>query len=191
MIFHKIFAVMCLLSASQFVHADSINIQLSNESARFMYAAEVFGGQFGPTDLEVGAYFNEEDDTVAHVSLVLRSDSIDNPLIAAIGGRVYYGDVGNAPTQTQADVAALAFGVALQFRPEGLGASIRGYYFISPSVTSFMDADTFTEFGVSLDFDITDQVGIYVGYRNMSTDLDNGTEIEIDDSVMYGVLFRF
>jgi len=188
---HKIFALLCLLFTSQFVHADSFNIQLSNESARFMYAAEVFGGQFGPTDLEVGAYFNEDDDTVAHASLVLRSDSIDNPLIAAIGGRFYYGDVGNAPTQTQADVAALAFGVALQFRPETLSASIRAYYFISPSVTSFRDADSFTEFGVALDFDITDQVGIYIGYRNMTTDLDNGTEIEIDDSFIYGVLFRF
>lgn len=188
----KIFAAMCLLCTSQIVYADSFNIQLSDASARFIYAAEVFGGQFGPTDFEVGAYFNDEDDSVAHASLVLRSDSIDNPFVAAIGGRLYYGDVGNAPGQTPADVAALAFGVSISFRPDGLyGAGLTAHYFASPSVTSYMDADSFTEYGVALDINITEQVGFYVGYRNMSTDLDDGTEIEIDDSFMYGFIFRF
>ena len=68
--FRKLIVVMCLALVGQNVYADSLNIQLSDESARLIYAAEVFGGQFGPTDLEVGAYFNEDDDTVAHVKVV-------------------------------------------------------------------------------------------------------------------------
>ena len=189
---HKFIAVLVLLYVSHAAYADSLNIQLSNKSARFLYAAEVFGGQFGPTDLEVGAYFNDVDDIVAHTSLVLKSDSIDNPFVAAIGGRFYYGDVGNAVGQTQASVAALTFGVSLSYRPERLiGVGFSAYYFASPSVTSFMDAESFSEYGVAMDIDITEQVGFYVGYRNMSADLDTGTELEIDDSFMYGFVFRF
>lgn len=192
MLIRKIVAAICLLLASQIASADSFNIQLSDSSARFLYAAEVFGGQFGPTDFEVGAYFNDTDDTVAHASLVLRSDAIDNPIIAAIGGRFYYGDVGNAPGQTQADVAALAFGVSVSFKPEGFyGAGLTVHYFASPAVTSYMDADSFREYGVALDISITEQVGFYLGYRNIATDLDTGTRIEIDNSFMYGFLFRF
>ena len=192
MLLRKIFAVICLSCTSQIVNADSFNIQLSDSSARFIYAAEVFGGQFGPTDFEVGAYFNDEDDNLVHASLVLRSDAIDSPFIASIGGRLYYGDVGNAPGQTQADVGALAFGVSLSFRPEGFyGAGLTAYYFGSPSVTSFLDADSITEYGATLDVPITEQVGFYLGYRNINVDLDTGTEVEVDDSFMWGFLFRF
>jgi len=191
MIFRKLIAGLVLVCASHVVYADSVNIQLSNDSVRLLYAAEVFGGQFGPTDFEVGGLFNE-DDTVAHASLVLRSDSIDNPFIAAIGGRFYYGDVGNAPGETPSDVAAITFGVSLSFRPDGLnGAGLSAYYFISPSVTSFMDADGFRELGVTLDVNITEQVGFYIGYRDMVADLDNGSELQIDDSFIYGFVFYF
>ena len=192
MILHKFIAVLVLLYASHAAYADSLNIQLSNASARFIYAAEVFGGEFGPTDMEVGAYFNDTDDTVAHLSLVLRSDAIDNPIVTAIGARLYYGDVGNAAGQTPADVAAIAFGVSLRYMPESLvGVGINAYYFGSPGVTSFMDAETFTEYGVAVDVDITEQVALYLGYRNMSVDLNTGVTLEIDDSFMYGVMFRF
>ena len=192
MILRKLFAVVGLFCSSQIVYADSINIQISDASARFIYAAEVFGGQFGPTDFEMGAYFNDDDDTVVHTSLVVRSDSIDNPVFIAIGGRLYYADIGNAVDQTPAEVAAIAFGLELSFRPEGLyGAGITASYFVSPSVTTFMDGDRFSEYSLALDFNVTQQVGVYLAYRNMSTELDNGTEIEIDDSFILGFSFRF
>jgi len=189
---HKFIAVLVLLYVSHGAYADSLNIQLSDASARLIYAAEVFGGEFGPTDMEVGAYFNDVDDTVAHVSLVLKTDSIENPFVAAIGGRFYYGDVGNAVGQTPATVAAITFGVSLSFKPERLvGVGFSAYYFASPSVTSYLDAERFAEYGLTMDIVITEQVGFYVGYRNMSADLDTGANLEIDDSFMYGFVFRF
>jgi len=54
-----------------------------------------------------------------------------------------------------------------------------------------MDGDRFSEYSLALDFNVTQQVGVYLAYRNMSTDLDNGTEIEIDDSFILGFSFRF
>jgi len=189
---YKFIAGLVLLYISHGAYADSFNIQLGDASARFMYAAEVFGGEFGPTDMEAGYYFNEDDDTIAHLSLVLRSDSLDNPFVTAIGARVYYGDVGNGLNQTPADIAVIAFGVALRYMPDNLGGvGIRGYYFGSPSVTSYLDADSFTEYGVALDLSITEQVEIYIGYRSMSVKLDTGTSLDVDDSVMYGVNFNF
>ena len=186
---HKLIAALVLLHISYGAYADSFNIQLSDASARFIYAAEVFGGEFGPTDMQVGAYFN---DTVAHLSLVLRSDAVDNPIVTAIGARLYYGDVGNAVGQTPADVAAIAFGVSVRYMPESLvGVGVSAYYFGSPGVTSYMDADSFTEYGVAVDVDITEQVALYLGYRNISVDLTTGTTLDIDDSFMYGVMFRF
>lgn len=174
-------------------NADALNIQLSNQSARFIYAAEVFGGQFGPTDLEVAGYFNEDDDTVVHVGLLVRNDSLDNPLVISIGARAYYGDVGNAqPNPTPINGAVIALGGELLFIPQSFnGLGVGAYAFVAPSVLSFMDADGFAEYGFIVDYAITEQSSFYVGYRNIEFQRDNNPNIEVDSSFIYGLVLRF
>ena len=72
--FNKLMLIWMTLLISQWTFADDLDIQLSNNSARIVYAAEVFGGEFGPTDFEIGGYFNEDDDTVFHLGLLVRND---------------------------------------------------------------------------------------------------------------------
>jgi hypothetical protein len=182
--------LMCI--TTQVVYADALNIQLSNKSARFIYASEVFGGQFGPTDLEVGAYFNEDDDTVAHLGLMVRNDSLDNPLIIAIGARAYYADAGNQLGQTPLTAGALALGGEILVIPNNLGGlGIGFHYFVAPSVTSFMDAEGFTEYGALVDYEITEQASVYVGYRKIEIEPETGADVVVDSSVIYGLILRF
>jgi len=191
--FLRVLAGLFMMCSMAWAHADTLNIQLSNESARFMYASEVFGGQFGPTDLEVGGYFNEDDDSLLHLGLLVRNDSLDNPLVISIGARVYYGDVGNAPPNpTPTDAAVIALGGELLYIPDNLGGlGLGAYYFVAPSVVSFMDADGFTELGLYVDYAITEQASVYVGYRNIEVKLDTGLDIEVDSSLIYGLVLRF
>ena len=95
---YLIATILLLFAHSAF--ADMFNIQLSNDSGRFTYATEVFGGQYGPVDLETSLYFNQDNDKMADVGLMVRNDTLDNPLVISIGSRVYYGDGGNGEGQT-------------------------------------------------------------------------------------------
>ena len=190
--FNKFIFILLTFYFSQWAYADDLDIQLSNDSARFTYAAEVFGGQFGPTDLEVGGYFNEDKDNLFHLGLLVRNDTLDNPLIIGIGTRLYYADVGNHPGQTPATAAVISIGGELLYVPDAFnGFGVGFYYYVAPSVTSFQDADGFTEFGGIVNYAITEQASFYIGYRNIELDIENATNIEVDSGFIFGFNLRF
>ncbi len=177
---------------SHWAFADDLDIQLSNKSARFVYAAEVFGGEFGPTDLELGGYFNEDKDKLFHLGLLVRNDTLDNPLSIGIGTRLYYGDVGNHAGQTPAKATVITIGGELLYVPDAFnGFGVGFYYYVAPSVTSFQDADGFTEYGGVVNYAITEQASFYVGYRKIEVEIESGSDIEVDAGLIYGFNLRF
>lgn len=189
----RLLSLLCLLFITNTVAvADTLNIQLGGSAGRFTYASEMFGGQYGPVDLEAGIYFDEEDDTLLHLGLLVRNDTLDNPLVISIGTRLYLADAGNDPNQPPADVGALAIGGELLYIPDNLGGLGFGiHYFIAPSIVSFMDAEGLTEYGVRVDYAITKQASVYVGYQKIEAELDSGVDLEIDSSAFVGISMRF
>jgi hypothetical protein len=172
--------------------ADMFNIQLSNNSGRFSYSTEVFGGQYGPLDLETGLFFNQDSDKMVHVGMMIRNDTLDNPLVISIGTRAYYGDVGHANGQIRAKFTAIAIGGELLFIPDSLGGlGFGAYYYTAPSVVTFMDANGFSEYGLRLNYEITKQSSVSLGYQKIKLDLNNNFSETIDSSVFFGIGLRF
>lgn len=172
--------------------SQAFDIRLGDNSARFIYATEVFGGSLGPSSMEFGVFFNEDNDSLFHVGFFIQSESLDNPFSIAIGTRAYYGDVGNGTNQTQTDLGAIAIGGELIFAPKNFaGFGFAANYYVAPSVVSFMDADRFVEYGARLEFSITEQAKLLLGYRNIEVDREDGTNIEIDSSLIFGIGLRF
>lgn len=185
-------SVLVLVLPIGIVKADSFDVRLGDESAQFIYASEIFGGSFGPANFEIGAYFNEQDDKMLHIGLVIKNDSLDNPLAITLGTRAYYADAGNAPNQPQTDVAAITLGGELLFKPDNLrGFGLAVSYFTAPSVTSFMDADSFTEYGARIEFEVTEQSSLFAGYRKIEVDREDGRSVEIDSGLIFGLGLRF
>lgn len=189
-------ALLCLglLILSGTARAESsFGVQLSDENARFVYATEIFGGQHGPVDMEFGLFFNEDDDTMGHIGLMVRNDTLESPLVISIGTRAYYADAGNAPGgPPPSKVGAITIGGELLLIPDnwgGLGLGL--HYFVAPSIVSFQDADGFTEYGVRLNYEITRQTNIFVGYEKIEADLKDGSDLEIGSSVVFGINLRF
>ena len=181
-----------LFCFTQTIKADTLGVQLSDESASFTYATEIFGGQYGPANFEAGGFFNEDDDMMFHLGLSVNNDSLDNPVNIGIGTRAYYADVGNATGQTQADAAAITIGIELLFIPDSFGGIGLGFhYYGAPGVTSFLDAEAFTDYGVKLDYELSEQTSVLVGYRKIEVELDNYVELEVNSSVYVGILRRF
>lgn len=172
--------------------ADMLNFQLSNESARFIYSTEIFGGQYGPIDLDSGLFFNKSSDKMVHVGLMVRNDTLDNPLVISVGARAYLGDVGHATGQVHSKFAAIAVGGEILVIPNNLGGLGFGAdYYTAPSVVTYMDADRFTEYGVRLNYEITKQADVSLGYRKIKVDLNSNTSLTIDSRVYFGIGLRF
>ena len=180
------------------VHAEAesqaLDIRLGSNSARFMYASEVLGGSFGAASLEFGVFFNEDNDTLGHIGMFIASESLENPFTISLGFRGYYGDVGNNPDPNipQTDVGALAIGGDLVFVPKNFGGfGFAVNYYIAPSVLAFMDADRFVEYGARMEFSITEQTKLLLGYRNIEVDRTDGVNVEIDSGFIFGIGLRF
>lgn len=172
--------------------ADMFNIQLSNNSGRFTYSTEVFGGQYGPLDLETGLFFNQSGDKMVHLGMMIRNDTLNNPVVISIGTRAYYGDVGHANGQIRAKFAAIAIGGELLFIPDNLGGVGLGvYYYTAPSVVTYMDANGFSEYGVRVNYEITKQSSVSVGYQKINLDLNGGASETVDSSAFFGIGLRF
>lgn len=179
-----ILLVTALLSSAAF--AEEINIQLSDETARFMYLTEAFGQDFGRLELEAGFLYNQDGDSLVNAGLLVRGESVSVPLIVSIGARAYYADL-SAYT-----VAALAIGGDLLLSPEswgGLGAGL--FYYSAPGVVSFADADGLTEYGVYVNFQITPQARIALGYQRIDASIVNAATVIVDKGAYFGLNLSF
>ena len=189
---YLIISLLLLTSYIAPVNADNLNIQLGSESGRFLYASEMYAGRFGPVDMEFALFFNEEEDFLGHVGLLVRNDTMDNPFVISIGTRFYYGDVGNAPAQPDADIGGIALGGEVLFIPDNLGGLGFGIHFYHvPGVVAFFDAEKITEYGARLEYAVTPQASIFVGYQEIEAELENNIELDIDSSTHVGISLRF
>ena len=189
-----IFLVLSLFLPVSLVFAQGLAIQLNDDSARFTFATEAWGQQYGQLDLEGGFLYSDNDDYMFNLGLMVRNDSLDTPLIVSVGSRLYYASVtGPAPTLTSYSVAAVTIGIDVLIIPDNLGGvGFGAHYFVGPSVVSFGDAEGFTEYGVRVGYQITPQANIYLGYQNIETQIDgSGADVTISKGSLFGVDLRF
>lgn len=68
--------------------------------------------------------------------------------------------------------------------------SLSLYAAFAPSVLSFSDADSYSEFRFEADSEVIDHIHIYAGYRNIDTDYET-YDYNFNDSWYGGVRFNF
>ena len=184
--YSRIILLATALMMSSTASAEEINIQLGNDTARFMYLTEAFGQDFGRLELEAGLLYNEKDGSLANVGLLVRGESVSVPLIVSIGARAYIAKLNSS------DVAAIAIGGDLLFSPEtwgGFGAGV--YYYTAPGVVSFGDSEDLTEYGIYANFQITPQAKIAVGYQQINVSIKNSADIKLGGGAYFGLNLSF
>lgn len=188
----RIIQISILALISNSASAEAIKAYLGSDVARFTYATEAFGQQFGRLETEFGFLYTDrnggvrEDDFLAHLGLQVRGESLDAPLIASIGGRIYYGEA------SRFDISGIGLGGDVLLLPESWGGfGLGGFLYYAPNVVSFQDADSITEWGVFGSFQVTPQASILAGVMNIEADIDGGGTAEITDEAFVGVEIRF
>lgn len=183
----RIILLAATLLMSSVSTAEEINIQLSSNTARFMYLTEAFGQNFGRLELETGFLYNDNGDNLLNVGMLVRGESVSVPLIVSMGARAYYAELASSTS-----VAAIAIGGDLLLAPESWGGlGIGAFYFTAPGVVSFLDAEDLTEYGVYMNFQITSQASISGGYKRIKTAITNSVDIDIEDGAYFGLTLNF
>ncbi len=158
-----------LLLISLPLKAQGVRAVLGEDSLRFIYITEAWGQEIGSLDVEVGALATGTDSTtLLHLGVQVQHENQSAALKLSVGGRVYYTSINNG------DAALIALGGDLLLSPEswaGFGVGVS--YYTAPSVTTFSDADTFTEYSMSMSYQMTPQATIYFGYQRVNIKLKN------------------
>lgn len=188
----RAFSFFLMLSASGAVLADALMAQLGSDSARFRYQIAGLGQSFGNLETEVGFLYTDKDtgdnNYLADIGVLVRGESVEAPIIVSIGGRVYVGKVADY------NVYAVGLGGDATLLPESWGGfGIGAFFIIAPGVVSFGDSDGITEYGVTMNFDVSPQATVVLGYQKVEVDIEtnNVGDVEIDKGAFFGVNIKF
>ena len=173
--------------------AQGIRAILGEDSVRFTYVTEAWGQEIGSLDVEAGVLVagssnnTGSDSTLIHVGALVQHQNLDSSLKLSVGLRTYYSNIASQ------DAALLALGGDLLLSPEnwsGLGLGMS--YYTAPSVTTFSDADGFTEYSISAHYQITPQANIFFGFQSVTIQLKNETsDRELEDGSFLGIKVDF
>ncbi|MBI3778890.1 MAG: hypothetical protein HY274_08270 [Gammaproteobacteria bacterium] len=166
------------------VVADSLDINLNNDSVQAIYATAWRQAEFN-----VGLLSNtDQNDWAASMGLLASGEkqTTDTRLEAGLGGKVYVASVSNK------DVLALGLGGQFSVHPNNMPVGFGGYLYYAPDVITFMDGKKFWEWGARVEFEVVKKTAnIYVGYRKVRADLDNNNNVTVDSGGHVGVKISF
>lgn len=198
----KMLAGLCLLFSSFSVSAAGLDFALSNETANItvLFNPSYQFNQGGGSELAVGGFLSEQGDKLAHTTLMARGIRMSGgtQYLMGAGVKALFGDIAipavDTREETEESVGAVAlgfqFGVLLaSSRHNPLELSFEG--FLAPSITSFADAERYSEIGARLQIDVIPQARAYVGYRRMQFDTNDYSEVRLDRSVHVGIKLTF
>jgi len=169
----KMLTGVCLLLGSMGVNAGGVDLALSNETANISFVLnphQFYEG--GGAELALGAFMSEQGDRVAHATLMARGYRMSD-------GKQY-------------SVGALGFQVGMLLvssRHNPIEIAAEG--FIAPSITSFSDAERYSELGARLQIEVVPQARAYIGYRAMRFNTNDYDDVRIDRSVHLGIKISY
>jgi hypothetical protein len=187
--------VWLLFSGVSVAQAGGLDLSLSNETAllevQLAPGMRFMPNQGGGAEVSIGLFTNEPGDNLVFATLLARGvrQSNTGQYNLGAGVKLIGGDL---------DISESVGALALGFQASILLASstynpvdfvVEGFY--APSISSFSDAESFTELGARLQVEIIPQARAFVGYRRMLFDTNDYPELSIDRSVHVGLSLRF
>ena len=189
--FTRILTAVLLLIASVGANAARLDINLSQESARFTYYSLIGGSNYGRTEMSAGLLYNEDKNYLLDLGLqVVDVAGSGSPgLEIGVGPRLYF------MSSDTPDVSGLSIAIGGIIRyniPPVPRLALQGTVYYAPSITSTLDTSSLLEYGGRVAYEILPTANIYLGYRRIRVEYTQGVGTHtLDDSFMLGVDFSF
>lgn len=168
--------------------ADTIDINLRDTSAQIQYSSSMGRDALGKTEFHMGVLYANKNNILGDLGILVKDDVGSN----APGFSVGVGMKGLVANTKGTNDSALALGGMMRYSPPAASRlGIIGLVYFSPKITTFGDADRYTETGVKLEFVIIPQAAVYLGYRRIQFGLKAAPDVILDDGVHVGVRISF
>ena len=190
---------LCLGAFPFAARAGGIDLSLSNETANIVFLlnpAPVGFRAASGSELKLGGFISEEDDRLLHASLMAKGHRTTTASMysLAAGAKAIGGDVAieddrvlpGAEDTERVGALALGFEVGLVSGAQrNVDFKVGAFY--APSISSFSDAENFTELTARLQVAVIPTASAYVGYRRMGFDTNDYDNVRLDRSVHVGL----
>gem|GEM_PF-322985 len=190
------------VSVSRLENRAGVDFALSNETANLAVLFNPY--QFnkgGGSELTLGGFVNESGDNLLHGTLMARGKRQSGNSVYTLGAgfKAVYGelDIDEAIVINGSDtekVGAVAIGLqagVLLASSRHTPVELIGEAFMAPSITSFTDADRYTEIGARLQVEVIPQARAYLGYRRLSFDTNDYLGVRVDSGFHLGLNVSF
>ncbi len=168
--------------------ADSLDINLRDTSAQIQYQSPMGRDALGKTEFHVGALYAQHSNTLGDFGVLVK-DEVGS---SVPGVSVGVGIKGLVAHTAGTNESALALGGMVRYSPPEIHRmGIVGQVYFSPNITTFGDADHFTETGLSLEYDEIPQAAAYLGYRKIEFGFSGASNVTMDEGVFVGVRLSF
>lgn len=174
--------------------AGGLDIALSNDTAylSFFLSPDKMSNVGGGTEISIGAFTNEIGDDLFHATLLARGarETAGGQFYKVAAGLKLIG--GDLDVGESVSALGLGFQASLVLAPSRynpLDFIVEGFF--APSISSFNDADEYSELGARLQIDVVPQARAFLGYRRLSFDTQNNSTVSLDRNVHIGLSISF
>lgn len=177
-----------LLAASSAILADTVDINLRDDSVQLQYIAPVGRDTLGTSELHAGFLYTKKNDRLGEFGLVVKEAErgSNSGITAGIGLKGLVASVNGD------DAIALALGGRVRFSlPPATRLGIVGQLYFSPNIATYRDAERFTEASARLEYEVIPQAVAYIGYRRISFALNAKPDAVLDTGFHAGVRMSF
>lgn len=188
------FSATAALLASVHVQANSLDLNMSGDSARLTYAASLPAQQNSEYEWDAGYLFAEDDADenigVAHLGIHTLGDvgAAPHKVVAGLGGRVLWLNAENLDV----DAVAVAIGGKFEARIKGYDRlGFGGHLYFAPDVISFGDLDSAFEYQAWVGYQLLRTGDVYVRYRQLKAEHDTAGDITVDNGFNVGIKLSF
>jgi len=182
------FVALSLLSVSTTVMADTLDINLRDNSAQVQYRSSMGRDALGKTEFHVGVLYARTNNTLGDFGVMVK-DEVGS---SVPGFSVGVGIKGLVAHTMGTNESALALGGMVRYSPpDAHRLGIVGLVYFSPNITTFGDADRYTETGVRMEYEVIPQAAAYLGYRRIQFGLNAAPNVILDEGIHVGVRLSF
>jgi len=177
-----------LLTASTSILADTVDINLRDNSVQLQYIAPMGRDSLGSSEMHGGILYTSDNDRFVDVGLLVKGNVGDRSsgILAGVGIK------GLMATVNGSSAAALALGGQVRYSlPAVARLSIVGQLYFSPNIVTYRDAERFSEAVARVEYEVIPQAVAYLGYRRISFSLINKSDVSLDTGFHVGVRMSF
>jgi len=173
--------------------ADTVDVNLRDNSAQFQYKSSLGRDALGNTEFHAGALYADKNNMMADFGLLVKDDLGDN----APGFSVGVGIKGisakvSGNSNTAKTTAAMALGGFLRYSPPATPRlGVVGQIYLSPNITTFGDADRYVEATIRGEYEVIPAAVVYLGYRRIGFGIKNSAYAVLDEGGFLGVRLSF